>query len=285
MTQKMCEVDARRLMAYLEDPAADPDLLIHIADCAYCQTRLDTMGLAALNKGQGRKKCNEYFEDLKLFVGAEAKGEPLNRFTALMLHLAVCPDCFARYEELCAMNELLMTVDLPAVPRSAYRPPDLSFLHTEWVPIRIAGKLLETLRVSLAILFQPTSLVPVPTRAKSTVKVDTGDIAEVKKISLGAEQLGRLDVDLRLCTNQKDPALARLEVYALAVERVDLDFSGTRVVLRFADGREMSRLTDESGLALFEGVLEAELRKAMLEITLADDENGEGKRQEDKMTK
>ena len=100
------------------------------------------------------------------------------------------------------------------------------------------------------------------------VQVAPGEPAAWRQASFGVEQLGSLDVDLRL--SQTAQSRARLEVYAQAAQQLDLDFTGTRVVLRFNDGRELVRLTDAAGRAIFEDVAEAELRSAVLEITPAE---------------
>jgi hypothetical protein len=209
---------------------------------------------------------------LPAFVHARAAGEPeRDKNLLLTAHLALCQDCFEAYVELRAMQEIALNDMRPAPPRSAYRPPDLSFLRPIWVRAREGSQFVQTLRISLALLFggpQP-ALAPVPVRGEQ-ISLAPGEATAWRQASFGAEQLGTLDVDLRLFTDSVRPTLARLEVYAQSVQQLDLDFSGTRVALRFSDGRELARVTNAAGRALFEEVSETELRTAVLEITPAE---------------
>jgi len=266
-------VDAGRLEQYLDRPVADPALSEHVAACGCCRERLYAMEVAANGDGPTRKMCSEYRANLPEFLEAKIRDRPLDRFATLQAHLVVCDDCFALYRELRLMDALVVADALPMPPRRAYRPPDFSFLSTpfEWVMTQAqeqGGQLLRTLRLSLALLFRPA-----PTLAWATVRKGRKDehkakiAIEARGVSLGAEQLGALDVDVRLYADPRDPARARLEVSARAVERPDLDFAGTSVVLHLADGREVVCHTDAAGLAQFEGLTEAELRAAVLEIT------------------
>lgn len=261
-----CGVDAAALLRHLDQPAAAPDISAHVAGCAECQKRLLEMAKAATSSGHGRRSHAECAARLPAFAHARAAGVPeRDEDLLLMTHLALCQECFAAYVELRAMQEITVNDVRPMPPRAAYRPPDLSFLHPVWLP-----GLVQTLRISLALLFQgsPLALAPAPVRG-GEAQVAPGEGPAWRQASFGVEQLGTLDVDLRLVTDRADPQRARLEVYAQAAQQLDLDFSGTRVTLRFSEGREEARLTDAAGLALFEGVLEAELRTAVLEITPA----------------
>jgi len=271
MAQKGCGVEAEVLMAYLSRPADDPELRDHIRDCEICQDNLWEMAVAALSQGHGRRK---HLDSIQLagFAQARAAGQPARAADReLMTHLAWCQECFTQYQELRMMSEMLLEDLLPSPPRAAYRPPDLSFLRPIWVRAREGSRFVQTLRISLALLFggpQP-ALAPIPVRGEG-VALAPGEAAAWRQASFGAEQLGMLDVDLRLSLSQADPAIARLEVYAQAAQQLDLDFSGTRVTLRFADGREIVRFTDATGLALFEAMPEADLHTALLEITPAE---------------
>lgn len=262
----VCGINADALLRYLAQPAAAPDIAAHAAGCAECQERLLEMAKAATSSGHGRRNHVECLARLPAFVYAQATGaaeRDADHFVAT--HLALCQDCFEAYVELRAMQEITLNDVRPLPPRSAYRPPDLSFLRPVWLP-----GVVQTLRISLALLFQGSqpALAPVPTRA-GEVQAGPSAVLAWRQASFGVEQLGMLDVDLRLVTEPMDPQRARLEVYAQAMQQLDLDFSGTRVLLRFGDGHEEVRITDISGLALFEGVPEAELRTAVLEITPA----------------
>lgn len=271
MTRSGCGVDAEVLIAYLSRPADDPELSNHIRDCEICQDNLWEMAVAALSQGHGRRK---HLDSIQLagFARARAAGQPERaEDRELMTHLAWCQGCFKHYQELRMISEMILGDLLPNPPRAAYRPPDLSFLRPIWVRAQEGSRFVQTLRISLALLFgspQP-ALAPIPVRGEP-VTLAPGDATEWRQASFGAEQLGMLDVDLRLFTAQARPTLARLEVYAQSVQQVDLDFSGTRVTLRFSDGRELAQVTDAAGLALFEEVPEADLRSALLEITPAE---------------
>lgn len=266
-----CGVEAAVLIAYLGRPAAHPDLHAHVKGCEVCQDNLWNMAVAALSEGPGRRR---HLDSIQLadFAHARAAGQPERaQDRELTTHLAWCQECFAQYQEFRMMSEMTLGDLLPLPPRAAYRPPDLSFLHPIWVRAREGSQFVQTLRIGLALLFgspQP-ALAPVPARGEP-VALTPGEVAAWRQASFGAEQLGMLDVDLRLFTDQARPTLARLEVYAQSIQQLDLDFSGTRVALRFSDGRELARLTDAAGRALFEEVPEVELRTAVLEITPAE---------------
>lgn len=271
MTEPGCGVGAAVLMNYLDRPADLSQLHAHVRDCEACQEHLWQMALAALSRGSGRRQQHPDDAELASFAGARSAGRPTSAEDHdLMIHLALCQECFAQYQEYRLMAEMTLGDLVPMPPRSAYRPPDLSFLHPFWVQTGEGNRLVQTLRISLALLFEGAQpeLAPIPVRGEG-VALAPGEAAAWRQASFGVEQLGMLDVDLRLSISQADPSLARLEVYAQDVRQLDLDFSGTRVLLRFEDGRELVRLTDANGLALFESVPEAELRTALLEITPA----------------
>lgn len=271
-TPSSCGVDAAALLRYLEQSSAEPDIAGHVADCAECQERLLEMARAATSSGHGRRAHPECIARLPAFVHARAAGEP-ERADDLPLttHLALCQDCFEVYVELRAMHEIALN-DMRSTPlRSAYRPPDLSFLRPAWVRGLEGNRLVQTLRIHLGLLFAGPvlALAPLPVRAAET-QLAPGEPAAWRQASFGVEELGSLDVDLRLSFPSADRSRGRLEVYAQAAQQLDLDFSGTRVMLRFDDGREFVRVTDASGRAVFEEVAESELRTAVLEITPAE---------------
>ena len=270
MTSPTCTIDATTLIGYLSQPSAAPELSAHVAGCAHCQLRLLEMAAAANSGGHGRRQHADCEAELPAFVQARAAGAPENRADLpLITHLALCQDCFARYAELRAMRTNDLNDARPMPPRAAYRPPDLSFLRPTWVRVVEGNRLIQALRIHLGLLFAGPgpALAPLPVRG-GEVQVAPGEPAAWRQASFGVEQLGSLDVDLRL--SQTAQSRARLEVYAQAAQQLDLDFVGTRVVLRFNDGRELVRLTDAAGRAIFEDVAEAELRSAVLEITPAE---------------
>ena len=216
MNIQPCEVNAARVMVYLDSPASNPDLPAHVAECRYCQVRLLAMGAAASTRGAKRRDCDAAKEQLPGFIEVEASGAPLtDDYAPLTVHLVLCANCFALYQELRLMDELVINNALPTPPRSAYRPPDLSFLHgPQWGPVEIGGRMLRSLRISLALLFQPPELAPAPVRQKRTIEIEGRKAVDLTEVSLGVEQLGELDVDVKLYQGLRQPSQARLEVYA-----------------------------------------------------------------------
>lgn len=282
MAPAPCKIDAGQLISYLDNPSAAPDLPQHVAQCRFCQARLLAIGAAANNQGPGRIEHLRHGEALLRYLEDEASGQVEETgHLPLLTHLAVCQDCYALYRELRTMDEWVMAlVDSPVVS-GLYRPPDLSFLQRAAETAQPAALpadpktlvkasiewLLGTLRMDLGLLFQPPTSAPSAVRAVQRWVVTGKDVVAVKEISLGAEQVKELDVDVRLYTDPQDRSRTRLEVYARAVDRPDLDFTGTVVAVRLADGQQISHLTDELGLARFEGLPEDALRTAVLEIT------------------
>lgn len=262
-----CTVNADQFIAYVRDPTADPDFVRHVTACRYCQVRL--LSMSAVD----RQACQDFLAQLPEFAEAEAADQAmLDRFAALQLHLVWCRDCFRFYRELVKMNQLAHEDILPVSAHEAYRPPDLSFLHTPvaWVTGQVSAagtKLLGTLRLNLGPLFQPPT--PVLELARKAGATEPAPFAanELATISLGSEQLGTLDVEVRLYADDGNRLLRRLEVYAWGTDRPDMAHDGTRVLLRLLDGKEIERVTDESGLVAFAGLPETELLASVLEIT------------------
>lgn len=282
MAPKPCKVDAEQLIAYLRNPSSNPDLPQHMVQCRYCQVRLLAMAAAANSQGPGRVQHFRYLEALLRYLEDEASGQTDNaNHLSLLQHLAVCEDCFSLYQELRAMDEWVMTYTDASLRSSQYRPPDLSFLQqakqtaqpparshdADASPVTAVTWLLGTLRVGLALLFQPPTLAPSTVRSAQYATGTGDEMLEVKEISLGAEQVTGLDIDVRLYIDVQDRTRTRLDVYARAVDRPSVDFAGTAVAVRLADGQLISLLTDELGLATFEGLPEEALRTAVLEIT------------------
>lgn len=273
MTTLPCNVDAERLLTYLDNPRAAPDLLEHIQKCRRCQVRLLAIaGGAKLHSGD-RLEMQEILRNMLQLIEVETAGaEPGDDLLPIQLHLLACPDCFALYKDLSAMNELILTDALPTPPAQAYRPPDLSFLRTpvdRFVTfVQQRGETwLRTLQFNLTLVFQPPALAPALDRRGQRAGETTGGEQAVRQITFGAQELESLDVTVRLIPSEFDPDLAQVEVEALSSDRLDLDFSGTRVVLRLEDGRETVQETDINGRAAFDFFPENLLRTATLELT------------------
>lgn len=272
MTPLPCTIDAARLLAYLDDPNAAPDLPAHVQECRRCQTRLLAIAGAARVHGNDRSDMRQTQDDILALIDTEAAGvEPGDDLLPIQLHLLACSDCFALYKDLSAMNELILTDALPTPPAQAYRPPDLSFLRQPVERlvsyVRQQGETwLRTLQINLSLVFQP--LQPAPALSQREGKAAAED-QTVRQITFGAQELEALDVTVRLTPSAHTPDLARIEVQALSSDRLDLDFSGTRVILRLEDGREAMQETDLNGWATFDFFPETLLRTATLEITTA----------------
>ncbi len=265
MNPRTCRVGAEQLQNYLNSPAAQPDLEDHIADCHFCQMRLLAMAGGARTRGGRRAECQIVLREIPALMAAEASGEATaERFWPVQLHLLLCRDCFAAYQDVRRMHEMILDDTLPLPPLSAaYRPPDLSFLHNDDPPRRPA--LLQTLRLSLALLFQPRQGVPAFVR---TDQVETTSFAQPTFERVwGAEELGELSVEVKLYPDSTNTTQVRLKVTAHQVTRFDA--KGIRVELQVPDAPAIVGYTDSLGLVEFEGLTEGDLRLAVLEITPA----------------
>lgn len=273
MTSVPCTIDADRLLAYLDDPRSTPDLIEHIRDCRRCQMRLLAIAGGARSHGGDRDEVRRNLQQILRLIEEEAAGaEPGDDLLAIQLHLLTCDNCFALYKDLSAMNELILSDALPTPPAQAYRAPDLSFLRHPIDRIitrvqRQGENWLRTVQLNLTLIFQPPQLAPALVQ-RGDESAPAQDQA-VRQVTFGAQELESLDVTVRLIPSEYNPALAQIEVEALSSDRIDLDFSGTRVVLRLEDGREAVQETDANGRAVFDYLPETLLRTATLELTTA----------------
>lgn len=271
MSRVRCEVDAARLMHYLGDPASDPALPDHISQCRYCQVRLLAIASASQQGGGDRRECVEYQAQLPELLAAEETGEwDAECFADLQMHLVLCEECFAAYSELRFLDQLALAPDLP-VPVGVYRAPDLSFLRPPftWIQAEVrelGTKILRTLRLNLALLFQPApALAPAPVRSRGRAR--PGQAGASQEFRLAGDELGSVDIAARLTSHVTNSALASLQVYVRLVTRQDLDFTGTRLRLILPDGQELLRETDSRGRAEFADLPLAAISAAVLEVT------------------
>lgn len=264
MNPRTCSVGAEQLLSYLDNPASQPGLEEHIAGCYFCQVRLLAMAGGARTRGAARSECQKVLQEIPALMAVEASGGAMaERFWPIQVHLLLCNDCFEAYRDLRRMQEMILDDTLPLPPLSAYRPPDLSFLHNDDQPRRPA--LLQTLRLSLALLFQPRQGIPAFVR---TDQVETTSFAQPTFERVwGAEELGELSVEVKLYPDATNTTQVRLEVTAHQVTRFDA--KGIRVELQVPDAPAIVGYTDSLGLVEFEGLTEGDLRMAVLEITPA----------------
>ncbi len=264
MNPSSCRVGAEQLLSYLNDPTAQPGLSQHISVCSYCQVRLLAMAGGARTRGNDRAECQRVLQEIPALMVAEDRGEAeAAQFWPLRVHLLLCPDCFAAYRELKQMAARVLDDTLPSV--WAYRPPDLSFLHPEEA-VR-PWDLLHALRLNLMLLFQPRQAVPVLAREGKAGPPESALPGEPTHERVwGAEELGELNVEVRLFPDQAHADCVRLEVEAHHITRFE---ASLRVALQMAGVPEIVRFTDRLGLAEFDGLVEDDLRTAILEIAPA----------------
>jgi len=263
MNPRTCSVGAGQLLSYLENPASQPDLEEHIANCYFCQVRLLAMAGGARTRGASRSECQKVLQEIPALMAAEASGEAAaERFWPVQIHLLLCRDCFGVYRDL-KMTEMILDDTLPLLSPSDYRAPDLSFLHGG--AATPPASLLQTLRLSLALLFQPRQTVP------AFVRTDQAETSLFTQPAFehvwGAEELGDLSVEVKLYPDATNTTQVRLEVTAHQVTRFDA--KGIRVELHLSNAQTTVRYTDSLGLVEFKGLTEDSLRTAVLEITLA----------------
>lgn len=271
MSVARCSVDALGLIAYLRDPASDPDLPSHIQLCRFCQIRLFRLASAAAATEWRRHLNQSDVADWIDLLSDDENALPFrDEYAPLLAHMLSCSMCFERYQEVRHMTHLVVSDSLPTLPPSEYRPPDLSFLRSPWTwitaPITAArAGLLRVLRIDLGLLLQPPALMPsLAQRHPPTTAADAADIFQ--RVTLGADELGSLEVSVRLLPVALDPAAAQVDVEVFLPDRLDLDFSGTSVLIRLPNQREMVHTTDADGYVRFGPVAEADLRGAVLEI-------------------
>lgn len=273
MSVQSCSVDADalRLIAFLRDPASDPDLPTHILQCRFCQIRLFRLASAAAAT-EWRRHLNH--SDLADWIDLLADDENALPFrdehAPLLAHMLSCSECFERYQEVRRMTDLDLMDSLPALPPGVYRPPDLSLLRSPWdwitAPLTAArAGLVRVLRIDLGLLLQPPALLPaLAQRHPPLAAADAADIFQ--SVTLGADELGSLEVSVRLLPVALDPAAAQVEVEVFLPDRLDLDLSGTSVLMRLPDQREIVHTTNADGYVRFGPVAETDLRGAVLEI-------------------
>lgn len=271
MNFQSCQVDAERLIDYLQNPSADAELPEHVANCTYCQVRLLQIGASANMSGAQRKACRHYQPQLPDFIIATTQKPMPEQFAALEEHLVICEECFALYQEILSLEANIVNDSLPIPPRHAYKKPDLSFLKPEfeWITTRLqreSAKMIRTVRLNLAVLFQQIPLTPSPSRQPQPEDTEK---SKTKEVAIGVEKLGELDVTLKLFKDMGDPLVVHLEVHAVAIRRFEAGFAGTQVVLRFSDNEELVRNTDANGVVMFEKLPGHRLDTAILEITPA----------------
>lgn len=271
-----CSVNTEQLIANLRDPATDPEFTAHVADCQACQIKLLQMGAAAMSGDDERKACSKFRLQLTEFVATQAVGTNVTqRFAALQEHLVLCEECFALYQELRLLEKLVINDALSPPPSNTYRRPNLSFLQPifEWVKSRTQSegtKLIQTLRLYLSAIFLQSYLKPSAVRSDGRSKPETPEIdfdARQEELTLGAETLGELDIEVKLSPEALDNSLVRLEVRVVAIKHFAVGFGGTRVELLLAGKGKVVHDTDEEGITIFNGLLRDELPTAILEIT------------------
>lgn len=236
---KPASVNTEQLIANLRDPATDPEFTAHVADCQACQIKLLQMGAAAMSGDDERKACSKFRLQLTEFVATQAVGANVTqRFAALQEHLVLCEECFALYQELRLLEKLVINDALSPPPSNTYRRPNLSFLQPifEWVKSRTQSegtKLIQTLRLYLSAIFLQSYLKPSAVRSDGRSKPETPEIdfdARQEELTLGAETLGELDIEVKLSPEALDNSLVRLEVRVVAIKHFAVGFGGTRGV-------------------------------------------------------
>ena len=262
--QQKCTVDARQLLAYLDDPACRPELQEHVDACERCRFRLLQIAAAAVTRGADRNHCQDRALPIVEYacLGNAAFYPPQLR--ELQDHLALCDACFSHYHELRTAVELVMQDLLPAPPVAAYRAPNLAFLHPSfrWEEAKdAAGLMVRTLRVYLAGLFVP------PTTLGAIVRAEGPAQGAGHEITLGAEMLATLDVTVKAGADPRNAELVTLWVRVLEVTAAAGGAEGVELRLHFAGGAESVRYTDTRGMASFDGLPKQEIAAATLDIT------------------
>jgi len=267
MNPRTCSVGAEQILSYLDKPASQPGLQKHLAGCYFCQVRLLAMAGGARTRGTSRSECQKVLQEIPALMAAEASGEAaVERFWPLQIHLLLCRDCFGVYRELKQMTEMILDDTLPLLSPSDHRAPDLSFLHSAESALRSAR--LQTLRLNLALLFQPRQAVPVPIRKEGASQPETLSFAQPAYERVwGAEELGELNVEVKAYPDLNDAAQVRLEVEVHQATRFDA--AGIRVALWMGDAPAIVHHTDSLGMVEFEGLTEDDLHTAVIEITPA----------------
>jgi hypothetical protein len=276
MKHSPCTVQAKQLLAYLTNPAADPNLPTHVAGCHFCQARLLAMAAAAMSRSADRRECEKILDEILQMLGETVMDSTaLNRMAVLQAHALLCRDCFSVLQGFSMLEQWVLEDALPQPASDAYRAPDLSFLETraQWLPGDVAAAVSEagrTLRLYLAALFQPPPPVMIPVRQiRPAEEPSAGHHILVAQEAV--EEQGNISVYLRLYSDASDQALACLEVRAQIAERYD--YAGTHIVLRLAGGEDREGITNEAGLIRFEHVPREALEGALVEVTQRDGSN------------
>lgn len=186
---------------------------------------------------------------------------------ALLLHLALCPDCLAEYT---LLRELQ---DVGTTPVPAFPSPDLAFLEPAWMPIRdwlyqirFEGRRMMQVALRLAETFTPPSAVMAPALAyKGTPQPGSkGEI--VRQVMLTPTETDDLDVEGVVRQIVNDPHHYMLTVRVQVPSRWP-DLAGTGVHAQAADWHAEGT-TDTDGVVQFTNLPVALVDQLRITISL-----------------
>ena len=249
-----CPSDSTELMAFLNDPAGQPELSIHLAHCPSCRDHLLRLHQLAFQPSD-RLSCADAEPALLAWLqdDADAALSP-----AVRRHLDHCPACQQTVRDLRMLPQALAHNHL-ATPLNVPQP-DLAFLHKPASPLsRWRQQLNQAMQhgaywlvnrsgevwLNLGLMMQQPALAPV------AVKAGLGQNPPLVQVTLTP----RPDLNLEMVAWPDGAGGDKVNVEVL-VRRSDQflsGFAGTTVTL-FAPGEAREATTDEDGRVCFTGI-------------------------------
>jgi len=187
-------------------------------------------------------------------------------------HLATCPTCRGKLARLAA--EVLAPVP--------YRPPDLAFLRGPAVPewfgeivrrgVGWAQDQAGRVCVDLGMFFRTPAFQPAfaPARGmrrtdRRTRREERPPATEPYEFTLGAEELGNLELRVTVYRHPDRLETAKVVVYVKVKNRLATSFAGSQVEMKTGETTRSAR-TDGDGRAVFEEIPLAEAQEATFTV-------------------
>ncbi len=184
---------------------------------------------------------------------------------ATRAHLATCPACRGKLARLA--NEVLAPV--------AYRPPDLAFLRGPAVPdwfgeivrrgVCWAQDQAQRVFVDLGAFLRTPVLQPALVSVRGARRKEELTTDEAYQFTLGAEELGGLELNVTVHRHPDRPETARVVVRVTVLGQLEAGFAGSQVELKTGELTRSTR-TDDDGLAVFEGIPLGEVQEATFTV-------------------
>jgi hypothetical protein len=261
-----CRIAIQQVSAYVADPRSEDGGLVaaleHMRHCPHCSHRIGYLVQALSSGAVDQLNCQTCQERLPEYAANVAAGQAGGKLRAVAVHLALCPHCAAKYDELLELIALAQGERGAELP--SYPVLDLSFLNATttrpWhleglgrLVIEFTSELLAGLRMAEPAL----TPIGLKTDAPATALRPFTLIGEVEDE----------DVTITVKPARGEPA------HCTVIVQVDIpsrggwpNLGGTLVTLRRGAVMLNSQTTDDLGNAVFERVATDDLAQLVFVI-------------------